>query len=547
VTSNNYLPLPTQTQLVSRISQLIGFSPSFIFLSGVSGSGRTFICQQLLNTLDASLAVGYIQLQPEMELSRVREQIVLQLMPNAVFDANAPLNETLSRIITDLTHPRLLIVDNADSLASDWAFELWQWLAYADELYPSHKISVLLIGSSEFSEYLAQHLKGREQTALEIEVESLSLKEQKKLLVHYLQIGDVSAAQAEQALTQLTGSRGNPRDIVAIAEAYMDKKSTSSSKITTLPVNKIVAAVAVLAGAVLLLSWVIPSLSKKEVAQPTTSMTQQERQAVSLAPATSSSAPTSTPDGVVASGSVQPAAVTQESVVSSATTSTGIDAEPAADDSNKRRVVISDQALQQIDTNQPATESAVVDNASKTVVTAATPTTATTVTSVNQLKPIVNEIKGDSQVVTRSEVVKHEVVPSKKTVVAKTPHEEKKITENRALKKKNKPAVEHEIVKNSAVAAKSASNSSAATGKGFALQLAASGDSVALKKLAASAGVQAKTKIYKNESTGKYVLIYGEYASAAAAKAAVNGLPASLKNTKPWAKSYTQIRTEQGK
>ena len=55
------------------------------------------------------------------------------------------------------------------------------------------------------------------------------------------------------------------------------------------------------------------------------------------------------------------------------------------------------------------------------------------------------------------------------------------------------------------------------------------------------------TKIYKNQSNGKYVLIYGEYASAAAAKAAVPRLPASVQNTKPWPKSYAQIRTEQGK
>lgn len=148
MTSNDYLILPTQTQLVSRISHLIGFSSSFIFLSGTEGSGRSSVCQQLMNDLDANLAVGYVELHPDMELARVRERIVLQLIPNAVFDANEPLNETLSRLVTELSRPRLLIVDDADSLASDWAFELWQWLAYVDELYPSHKISVLLSSSA---------------------------------------------------------------------------------------------------------------------------------------------------------------------------------------------------------------------------------------------------------------------------------------------------------------------------------------------------------------------------------------------------------------
>ena len=48
--------------------------------------------------------------------------------------------------------------------------------------------------------------------------------------------------------------------------------------------------------------------------------------------------------------------------------------------------------------------------------------------------------------------------------------------------------------------------------KKVTLQLAASSDPAALKKLAVSSGLQAKTKIYKNQSNGKYVLIYGEYA-----------------------------------
>nr|WP_321268949.1 AAA family ATPase [uncultured Tolumonas sp.] len=531
MTSNDYLLLPTQTQLVSRVKQLIGFSSSFIFLSGAKGSGRSSICQQLLNELDANLTVGYVELHPAMELSHVRENIVLQLRPSAVFDATEPLNETLNRLISDFSRPRLLVVDNADSLASDWAFELWQWLAQVDELYPSHKISVLLIGTSEFSEYLAQHLKGREQMAQEIEVEPLTLKEQKKLLMHYLQDGEVSAAQGEQALARLAHSQGKPGEVVAIAEACMDKKSLSFGK-TVLPVNKIVAAVAILAGVVLLLSWVIPSLSGKNSSSTSTSTsnTQPERQSVALAPSTSAAV---VPTGVVAASSALPAAVTQEGIVSGAN-GAGIDAEQAADDSNKRRVVISDQALQQITANQPAAEPAVIDSQA---------TTSSDITSAHQLKPIVNEIKGDSTSVVQTESAKKKISAEKKPAL------EKKVVQKKT-KLITEHKTEHKSVKNSPTTLKTVKNNTTpapVATKGYALQLAASGDAAALKKLAASSGLQAKTKIYKNQSNGKYVLIYGEYASAAAAKAAVSRLPASVQNTKPWPKSYAQIRTEQGK
>lgn len=479
-----------------------------------------------MNELDANLAVGYVELHPDMTLSRVRESIVLQLMPNAVFDASEPLNETLSRLISDFSHPRLLIVDDADSLASDWAFELWQWLAHVDEWHPSHKISVLLIGTSEFSEYLAQHLKGRERMALEIEVEPLTLKEQKKLLMHYLQDGDVSAAQGEQALARLAHSQGKPGAVVAIAEACMDKKSLSSLGKTALPVNKIVATVAILAGVVLLLSWIIPSLSEKDTTATTESVIQPERQAVTLAPNASAAV---TPEGVVAASGALPVMVTQEGIVSAAD-GAGIDAEQAEDDSNKRRVVISDQALQQITANQAATELTIVDGQNQT---------SAAVTSIHQLEPIVNEIKGNSTSAVRSEAESKKVDTKKKTS-----------SEKKLVQKKPKVTAERKPVKNSAPIVKTAkSNSSviSSANKGYALQLAASSDVAALRKLAVSSGLQAKTNIYKNQSNGKYVLIYGEYASAAAAKAAISGLPAAVKNTKPWPKSYTQIRTEQGK
>ena len=518
MTSIEYLLLPTQTQLVSRLRQLIGFSSSFIFLSGQEGSGRTSIGQLLMNELDASAHISYAVLHPDMELSRIREHIVLQLVPGAVFDPGEPLYKTLIRLIPDLSVPRLLVIDDADSLSPEWLFELWQWLIYADELYPSHKISVLLIGTSEFSELLAQHLEGRDQKALKIEVEPLTLKEQKKLLVNCLQDGDVSAAQGEQALARLAHCQGKPGEVVAIAEACMDKKSLSSFGKNDLSVNKIVAAVAVLAGVVLLLSWIVPSSSDNESSAE--SLAQSERQAVALAPNTSAA---TAPDGVVPATDALPAVVAQEGIVSGTATA-GIDADQAEDDSNKRRVVISDQAVQQMAANQPVTGAVVVDEPVQS---------SAIVTSPDQLKPIVNEIKRSSPA--PAESTTKTVTPEKKAVQHKP-----KATAERKIVKTKTPVVSKTTVAKSTAAATPVTD-------GYALQLAASGNPTALKTLAASNGLQAKTQIYKNQSNGMYVLIYGEYNSSTAAKAAVAGLPVALRSTKPWPKSYAQIHKEQGK
>lgn len=98
------------------------------------------------------------------------------------------------------------------------------------------------------------------------------------------------------------------------------------------------------------------------------------------------------------------------------------------------------------------------------------------------------------------------------------------MTAERKIVKTKTPVVRKTTVSKSSVAA-------APVTDGYVLQLAASGNPTALKTLATSSGLQAKTQIYKNQSNGMYVLIYGEYNSSAAAKAAVAGLPVALRST----------------
>ena len=114
VTSNDYLILPTQTQLVSR-SHLIGFSSSFIFLSGTEGSGRSSVCQQLMNDWmqiwrsvmsNCILIWNTLVLESVLSYSWYR---MLYLMP---------MNRWMKRwagLLRSFSRPRLLIVDDADS------------------------------------------------------------------------------------------------------------------------------------------------------------------------------------------------------------------------------------------------------------------------------------------------------------------------------------------------------------------------------------------------------------------------------------------------
>ncbi len=519
--THEFISLGTQTQLVARLKQLVGFSSSLILLSGADGAGKTTVSQLLINELDNRFSAGFVSFAADMSLARQRESFILALKPNSVFDPEGALSETLARLIPKPEMQCVLVIENADVVGLEFFDELWQWLIFADRVAPKHKINILLLGNSEFSNHLAHHLKGREQVALEVEVEPLTQKEQQKLLVSCLQGSSLTSEQKSEIQFSLSQISGLPADVIAIAEAYMDEKipKQPSSKQFKLPVssNKAIAGVAILAGAALLLSLVIPGTKKESP-----NVTQPEplaRQSVELQP--SASEPTTSASVQESVSSATP--VVQESITGNNQVE-GIVAESSIDDSDKTRVVISDQAIQQM--------SAVNAQASSV---AGTNAPTGTENGLNQLKPVVNDIKGvpatvepvpKAETITPVEKKPQHIVPAVKKTVKKVEPSSTKITAKKAP-------------------TKTTTTAAGAKGKGFALQLAASGNQAALKKLAQVNGLSTKSYIYKNKTTGMFVLLYGDYPSSVAAKTNITKLPKAIQNLKPWPKSYAQVRKEQ--
>lgn len=517
-------------------------------------------------SLDAQWQISCASLHPEMDLARIREILVLQLFPQAVFDANDPLDESLVRMLPRSATPHLLVIDNVDNRGEHaWIAELWNGLVLLDHLQPGHQISILLLCTPELASFYVNQLTGRNPPALDIEIEALTLKEQKNLLMNYLQEGYSGSSEKDKALIQLKQSHGTPGEIVSIAEACMDKSTEGNTPKTVHSVNRIAAIVAVCAGIALLLSLVVPSLMKHKTAEP---VTQPERQAVEAAPNLGSvSAATGTSSGISAPG------IQQEGI--SATNNTqGVVAVSPTDDQDKKRVVISDHVIDQMDSSKPVPDQAMTSAqptaSAETVaptpdVAATSPSTpvstgsgvstadANRVTSLQQMNPIVNEIKGDSQsTLASSSAVTHKVqrhVPTHhKIQVKKTAPVAAPVAPKPVPKAKVKTPSEPVIQPYAATLGQKTSTPSSATapqGSGFTLQLAASSQPNSLKAMAQKNGLGSRYQVYKSQVTGMYVLTYGHYASAAAAKADVANLPAGIQQTKPWPKSYAQVRKEQ--
>ena len=68
----------------------------------------------------------------------------------------------------------------------------------------------------------------------------------------------------------------------------------------------------------------------------------------------------------------------------------------------------------------------------------------------------------------------------------------------------------------------------------------------ALVRYAKQKSLSGRYWIYQTEYNGKpwFVLILGEYGSAKQAKAAINAMPAALRQSQPWPKSFGQVQKE---
>ena len=82
--------------------------------------------------------------------------------------------------------------------------------------------------------------------------------------------------------------------------------------------------------------------------------------------------------------------------------------------------------------------------------------------------------------------------------------------------------------------------------RGYTIQLSAGSEAAALVRYAKQKNLSGRYWIYQTQYNGKpwYVLILGEYGSAKQAKAAINAMPAALRQSQPWPKSFGQVQKE---
>ena len=135
--------LASQKRCCDELLQQVFAKEAFILLSGERGSGRTAVCEQVVNAADNKLPAVFIPCQKDMQLKRLRELFLQQLLPNTKFDPNLNLADAIAQVASDVpTKKTLVVVDDADSVLSSFYNEL---LALHEEFLGKGRFAFILV------------------------------------------------------------------------------------------------------------------------------------------------------------------------------------------------------------------------------------------------------------------------------------------------------------------------------------------------------------------------------------------------------------------
>ena len=146
-------------------------------MTGPEGAGKTHLANLLLEQTSLSYPV-LLDAKALDSQDKFREALLSRWFPGAIFDAQDSLADSMARLLTQSLHKRLLIVDNGAWLTDILLQELVQ-------LYATLPLAVrpfmLLLGTAEWAKQVRQHDDLLPSQVLEMEVPALTAADQAQL------------------------------------------------------------------------------------------------------------------------------------------------------------------------------------------------------------------------------------------------------------------------------------------------------------------------------------------------------------------------------
>ncbi len=217
--------LDSQKQFCNELVSLAVKDESFILLSGESGSGRTVVCEQLVNETDAKMRAVFIPCHKDMQLQRLRELFLQQLIPSGKYDYDLNLPDILSQVRIPYIHKILVVVDDIDSVVSSFYNEL---LALHQQFAGQGRFSFVLVCQPLWADEKAARPVANVDVSV-MEIPALTLKEAGILSRHLFAVHNamrIYNSIKNKLPEALSKADGNMSKIIAITEKLMKDPTT---------------------------------------------------------------------------------------------------------------------------------------------------------------------------------------------------------------------------------------------------------------------------------------------------------------------------------
>ena len=212
--------LESQKRFCADLVQQVVDHESFVLLAGERGSGRTVVCEQVVNETDSKMRAVFIPCHKDMQLQRLRELFLQQLLPNMEFDTSINLPDALIKVHIPHNNRILVVVDDVDVVVSAFYNEL---LALYEQFLGQSRFSFILVCKPLWAEEKISRYNGKAEITLK-QIPPLNLQESIILSRHIFALNNtlrIYKAIANRLPEALAGTKGNLSRIIADTETLM--------------------------------------------------------------------------------------------------------------------------------------------------------------------------------------------------------------------------------------------------------------------------------------------------------------------------------------
>ncbi|WP_417761179.1 AAA family ATPase [Shewanella sp.] len=212
--AHDELLLPSQEALIQRLTHLASYGQQLVLLRGVKGSGKTSLLTALANELD-NRNLSLVSCPQHVSEQEIRRKIIMQLLPDPLFDDEVSLADTLLRFTANLQQPIHILIDDADHLP----LALWAELLLLTQLHcAGYPITITASVSASFAQQLQHQLPAAQRALLlPITIPALNMAEREGLYQTLLTRSQQRTFTPRKIIgPKLAEQSGTPAEVLAL-------------------------------------------------------------------------------------------------------------------------------------------------------------------------------------------------------------------------------------------------------------------------------------------------------------------------------------------